>query len=167
MESDRTAFMNSAHFTMMPKEDISLQTASSFSESVAKTPAAFTIGDLSRQFGVTHRALRFYENRGLLSPLRRGTTRLYSEKERKRLEILLLGKRIGMSIIEIGEILKLFEQKGEAALEASAVGELIKRFNLQVQKLEKRRIELTAAIDELQQQISLLKSPSARETASA
>ena len=64
-----------------------------------------SIGDVAREFGVSLRALRFYEDRGLLHPRRRGTTRLYSEGDRSRLQMILKGKQLGFTLTEIREIL--------------------------------------------------------------
>lgn len=61
----------------------------------------FTIGELSREFGVTLRALRFYENKGLIAPHRRGATRLYSGADRERVGQILAGKRLGFTLAEI------------------------------------------------------------------
>ncbi|MBU3731624.1 MAG: MerR family transcriptional regulator [Beijerinckiaceae bacterium] len=73
----------------------------------------FTIGDLAREFGVTLRTLRFYEDRGLITPRRSGMTRLYSEKARSRLALILKGKHLGFTLTEI-----------RAMLEAHLAGEL-------------------------------------------
>ena len=61
----------------------------------------FTISELSTEFSVTTRTLRFYETRGLLDPKRRGQTRLYSRRDRARLKLILQGKRVGFSLTEI------------------------------------------------------------------
>src|SRR5688500_3314390 len=72
----------------------------------------YTIGDLAREFGVTLRALRFYEDKGLLSPRRQGLNRLYSRRDRARLKLVLVGRRVGFSLSEIREMLDLYETKG-------------------------------------------------------
>ena len=69
----------------------------------------FTIGDLAREFDVTLRALRFYEDKGLLTPRRQGLQRLYDRRDRKRLKLILMGKRVGFSLGEIREMLDLYE----------------------------------------------------------
>ena len=68
-----------------------------------------SIGDLSREFDVTPRTIRFYEDRGLLTPTRRGQNRVYSGRDRIRLMLILRGKRLGFSISEIAEILDLYD----------------------------------------------------------
>ncbi len=75
----------------------------------------FSIGELAREFGVTTRTIRYYEDEGLLSPARRGQTRVYRPRERVRLRLILRGKRLGFSIAEIREILDMYESEpGEA-----------------------------------------------------
>ena len=61
----------------------------------------YTIGDLAREFGVTLRTLRFYEDRGLLSPRRDGTARIYDARDRERLSVILKGKQLGFTLTEI------------------------------------------------------------------
>ncbi|HSP25438.1 MAG TPA: MerR family transcriptional regulator [Saliniramus sp.] len=65
----------------------------------------FLIGDLAQEFGVSLRTLRFYEDRGMLSPRRDGSTRIYSESDRMRLVRILKGKQLGFTLTEIGDML--------------------------------------------------------------
>src|SRR3982750_4862222 len=69
----------------------------------------FSISDLSAEFGVTARALRFYEDEGLIAPERRGTQRIYSHRDRARLAWILRGKRVGFSLGEIREMIDLYD----------------------------------------------------------
>ncbi|MGJ8527805.1 MerR family transcriptional regulator [Maritalea sp.] len=69
----------------------------------------YTIGDLADFFGITHRALRFYEDKGMLKPRRVGQKRLYSSKDRTKLRLILNGKQIGMTIREIQAFLESYE----------------------------------------------------------
>jgi DNA-binding transcriptional MerR regulator len=69
----------------------------------------FSIQQLSREFGVTPRTLRFYESRGILSPARRGQTRVYSDRDRTRLKLALRGKRLGFSLEECSEIIDMYD----------------------------------------------------------
>ena len=69
--------------------------------------ATYSIAELSDEFGVTHHAIRFYEDKGLLHPTRQGRNRVYDEADRKRLFWILRGKRVGFSLDEIGELLDL------------------------------------------------------------
>ena len=78
--------------------------------------ASFTISELAKEFALTTRAIRFYEDEGLISPRRSGRRRLYAERERVRIKLILRGKRLGLSLSEIREILDLYEPKlGERA----------------------------------------------------
>lgn len=70
---------------------------------------AFSIRDLTREFGVSARTLRFYEEKGLLGPQRRGQERLYSRRDRARLKYVLMGKSVGFSLEEIREMLDLYD----------------------------------------------------------
>lgn len=75
----------------------------------------YSIGELSREFGITTRTIRFYESKGLLSPLRSGQRRLYRRRDRTRLKLILRGKRLGFSLDEIKETFDLYDQAhGEA-----------------------------------------------------
>ncbi len=72
-------------------------------------PATYTISDLAKEFALTTRAIRFYEDEGLLSPRRDGRSRIYAERERVRIKLILRGKRLGLSLSEIRELLDLYE----------------------------------------------------------
>ncbi len=74
----------------------------------------YTITDLAKEFNVTTRAIRFYEDRGLLSPRREGRKRLYNPRDRTRLKLILRGKRLGMSLDETRELFELYDSaRGE------------------------------------------------------
>jgi len=107
---------------------------------------AFTIGDLAKEFGVTLRTLRFYEDKNLLNPQRKGQNRLYSRRDRTRLKLVLLGKRVGLSLSEIKEMLAFYDLKdGDTAkLQAAVEG-----FSRQIEVLKRRRNDLDQAIAEL------------------
>ena len=106
----------------------------------------FTIGDLSREFGVTLRTLRFYEAKGLLNPKRQGTTRLYDRRDRARLKLVLLGKRIGFSLGEIKEILDLYDLGDNQETQFRVA---LEKFQSQIKVLEQQKAEIENAIDEL------------------
>ncbi len=112
----------------------------------------FTISDLARDFDVTLRTLRFYEARGLLSPARSGMTRIYSERDRSRLALILKGKQLGFTLVEIRAMLAKEEKKG-AARGAMAIGGLHltgEQIREQLDMLRTQRAELDAAIAELE-----------------
>ena len=69
----------------------------------------YSISDLAREFALTTRAIRFYEDEGLLAPRRSGRSRIYGERERVRIKLILRGKRLGLSLSEIRELLDLYE----------------------------------------------------------
>ena len=114
---------------------------------------AFSISDLSTEFGVTARALRFYEDEGLISPQRRGTTRIYSHRDRARLAWILRGKRVGFSLGEIRELLDLYDIGDGRRSQRSAT---IARCRDRIALLESQKHDIDAAIAELSQFIDLI-----------
>src|SRR5438552_14976087 len=75
----------------------------------SRTDPVYSISDLAREFALTTRAIRFYEDEGLLSPRRSGRSRIYGERERVRIKLILRGKRLGLALAEIRELLDLYE----------------------------------------------------------
>lgn len=116
---------------------------------------AFTITDLSAEFGVTPRALRFYEDEGLISPERRGTSRIYSHRDRARLAWILRGKRVGFSLGEIREMIDLYDV-GDGRHTQRAV--TIDRCRARIDALEAQKTDIDAAIDELEQFVTLIEA---------
>ncbi len=106
----------------------------------------FTIRQLCLEFKVTPRALRFYEDKGLLSPAREGLNRVYSYKDRARLQLILRGKRVGLSLAEIREILDLYRENDGGAAQAA---KSLKKFRERVLALEQQREDIDGAIDQL------------------
>lgn len=104
----------------------------------------FTIGELAREFGVTLRALRFYENKGLITPRRVGTARLYSQSDRARVAQILTGKRLGFTLAEVRTMIS-----GEPTREAERLGLTKEKCLEQIHILEKQQIEIKAALAEL------------------
>ena len=78
------------------------------------SPVTFSISELAQEFALTTRAIRFYEDEGLIAPTRSGRTRVYGPRERTRLKLILRGKRLGLSLVEIREILDLYETNVDA-----------------------------------------------------
>jgi DNA-binding transcriptional MerR regulator len=74
-----------------------------------KERAEFSISELAREFDVTPRAIRFYEDQGLISPRRDGQRRIYTARDRTRLKLTLRGKRLGLSLSEIRELIDMYE----------------------------------------------------------
>ena len=75
----------------------------------SRTDPVYSISDLAREFALTTRAIRFYEGEGLLAPRRSGRSRIYGERERVRIKLILRGKRLGLSLSEIRELLDLYD----------------------------------------------------------
>ena len=120
----------------------------------------FTISDLARDFGVTLRTLRFYEARGLLSPARSGMTRIYSGRDRARLALILKGKQLGFTLVEIRAMLAQEDGKGVSADEktASVGGLQLTRAQIgeQLEMLRGQRAEIEPAITELEATLARL-----------
>jgi DNA-binding transcriptional MerR regulator len=104
-----------------------------------------TIGEVAREFAVSLRTLRFYEDRGLLQPRRQGASRLYNAADRRRLRIILKGKQLGFTLTEIRALIG-GERDGEAEIEERLNAEQIAD---QLGHLERQRGEIDAAIARL------------------
>jgi DNA-binding transcriptional MerR regulator len=118
----------------------------------ADATGGFTISDLARDFGVTLRTLRFYESRGLIAPARSGMTRIYSSRDRARLALILKGKQLGFTLVEIRAMLANEEKKGSEAGGASVGGLQLSREQVieQLDLLRAQRAEIDDAISELE-----------------
>lgn len=106
---------------------------------------AFTIGELSREFGVTLRALRFYENKGLISPQRDGLSRLYSPGDRNRLALILKGKKLGFTLGEIRQMIAI----EEGSADSDSLSFSREKCLEQIQMLERQKAELEEGLKEL------------------
>ena len=104
------------------------------------------IQDVARELGVTHRTLRFYEDKGLIAPQRIGTTRVYSKRDLGRMQLILRGKRLGFSIREIGEFLDLYDADPEQHAQIEA---LLKRVREKRESLRQQRRAIEETIREL------------------
>jgi DNA-binding transcriptional MerR regulator len=106
----------------------------------------YTVTQLSAELGITVRTLHFYEAQGLLAPRRAGTTRVYSQRDRARMIIILRGKRLGFSIKEIKEYLELYDIDPAHGQQTSA---LLKAVQNRIRKLEEQRNALEQTMTEL------------------
>ncbi len=104
------------------------------------------IQEVARELGVTHRTLRFYEDEGLISPQRIGTTRVYSKRDLGRMQLILRGKRLGFSIREIREFLDLYEADAE---QHAQIEQLLKRVRAKLGELRRQRRAIDETIREL------------------
>jgi DNA-binding transcriptional MerR regulator len=108
---------------------------------------SYSIGELAEEFGITSRALRLYEEEGLLDPRRDGTRRIYNERNRVRLRLILRGKRLGWSLAEIRESFDLYDSSlGEEAQLESMLGKLERRREI----LNAQRRDIDSALRELE-----------------
>ena len=115
-------------------------------ERLSGKQTAFSIGALAREFDVTLRTIRFYEDKGLLNPRRDGQKRIYSRRDRARLKLILLGKRVGFSLADIGDMLDLYDLKdGQVTQLRVSLG----KFDQQIGYLERQRDELDHALGDL------------------
>ncbi len=108
----------------------------------------FTITELTREFGVSTRTLRFYEDEGLLHPLRRGRTRLFRPADRHLMRQVLRGKRLGFSISEIREIIQMYK---EPPGEVGQLKLMIRRIEEKRDDLRQKRRDLEETLAELDQ----------------
>jgi DNA-binding transcriptional MerR regulator len=114
--------------------------------------STYTISDLAREFALTTRAIRFYEDEGLLSPRRNGRNRVYAERERVRIKLILRGKRLGLTLLEIRELLDLYEAtKSERPQLVKFIQVLAHRRSMLKQQQEDIAVVLTE-IDALERQ---------------
>lgn len=104
------------------------------------------IGDVAKEFGVSLRTLRFYEDKGLISPLRAGSARLYRRRDLSRLKLIMLGRKVGFTLREVKFMMDLYDPSGSNFRQMKTVME---RSVKQLGRLEKQREELNEAIDAL------------------
>jgi len=95
---------------------------------------SYGIGELAREFDVTTRTIRFYEDQGLLTPRRRGQTRIYSPADRVALKLILRGKRLGFSLAESGDLIRLYQPTGDNRQQLGALLDKIEEKRLQLQQ---------------------------------
>lgn len=125
-------------------------TASSLSAADART---YSISELAREFGITPRALRFYEDKDMLHPSRDGMTRVYSNRDRARVTIIVRLKRLGLPLADIREILDLYAlNDGQRA----QMRTMLQKFKNQVAEFETQKADINAALKELHKGIDWL-----------
>lgn len=109
-------------------------------------PPTWSIAELGEEFGVTHRTIRHYEQIGLLTPERRGTTRVFHRRDRTRLALILRGKRIGFDLEEIRKIVDMYD---ETPGEAGQLTYLLDQIAVRRAELEQRRQDIDDSLGEL------------------
>ncbi len=115
----------------------------------------FTIRQLCVEFKVTPRALRFYEDKGLLSPGREGLNRVYNHRDRARLVLILRGKRVGLSLAEIRDILELYKADDSGWAQAT---KSLRTFREQIVALEQQREDIDQSIAELRSAVERMEA---------
>lgn len=122
------------------------------------------IGEMAKKFGVTLRTLRFYEDKGLLSPVRQGSARLYTHRDRVRLKLILLGRKVGFSLREVKHMMDLHDPHGPNTKQLKVTLEKSER---QLARLHKQRDAIDEAIDDLDGLIRTIRSRLGQRTETA
>jgi DNA-binding transcriptional MerR regulator len=121
----------------------------------ARNREKFSISDLAEEFGITARALRFYEDEGLIAPERLGLARIYSRRDRARLVWILRAKRVGFSLADIREMIDLYDIGDASAVQRRAA---IEKCRERIAFLKRQREDVDAAIDELEHFTALVET---------
>ncbi|HCM46134.1 MAG TPA: MerR family transcriptional regulator [Colwellia sp.] len=125
-------------------------------------PTKYSISDLSKEFDITTRSIRFYEDQGLVSPTRKGQTRIYNQRDKVRLKLILRGKRLGFSLAETGRLFKLYDVDKTSAKQLNSIMELIhnKKRDLmqQLEDINAVLIELNDLEDNCQETLRTLET---------
>jgi DNA-binding transcriptional MerR regulator len=111
-------------------------------------PIQFSIGELAKEFDITTRSIRFYEDQGLLAPQRKGQTRIYSQKDKVRLKLVLRGKRLGFSLAETKTIFDLYDTEKSEQRQLETMLQLIAT---KKEILAQQLLDITSVMDDLEQ----------------
>jgi DNA-binding transcriptional MerR regulator len=122
---------------------------------VSDSKRTYTIRQLCNEFGVTPRALRFYEDKGLLSPDRQGLNRVYVSRDHGRLQLILRGKQVGLSLAEIRDLLDMYAIEDGGAQQAATS---IRKFRERIVALEQQKLDIDRAIVALRHTVAGLES---------
>ena len=115
----------------------------------------YTIRQLCNEFGVTPRALRFYEDKGLLSPARQGLNRIYASRDHGRLQLILRGKLVGLSLSEIRDLLDMYAIEDGGVTQAATS---IRKFRERIAALEAQKLDIDKAIAALKSTVAGLEA---------
>lgn len=127
------------------------------------------IGEMAKKFGVTLRTLRFYEDKGLLHPQRDGSTRLYTRRDKARLKLILLGRKVGFSLRDVKQMMDLYDPSGTNTKQLRLA---LDKSEKQLARLNKQKLVIEDAIDELTGSMTLVRKmlaerPSGQATGTA
>jgi len=112
-----------------------------------KNQKTYTITDLSKEFDITTRTIRFYEDKGLISPAREGQRRIYSPRDRVRLRLIMRGKRLGFALSEIQELIDLYDTDRSEVMQLQV---FLKRIQSRRDALSQQQQDITAMLSELE-----------------
>ena len=111
------------------------------------TPVTYSIGELAKEYDITTRSIRFYEDQGLILPTRKGQTRIYNQRDKVRLKLILRGKRLGFSLAETGRLFELYDADKSSATQLITIMDLIAQkkndLSQQLEDIQAVLIELT------------------------
>jgi DNA-binding transcriptional MerR regulator len=131
-------------------------------DAVSDSQEEFTrIGEMAKTFGVTLRTLRFYEDKGLISPKRDGSTRLYTHRDKARLKLILLGRKVGFSLRDVKQIMDLYDPTGSNTKQLRLT---IDKSEKQLARLQKQRAAIDEAINELSDTMAVVRKQLAERT---
>ncbi len=120
----------------------------SVTAATAAPQPTYTITELAAEFDITPRAIRFYEDMGLLEPARKGRNRVYSQRDRTRLKLTLRGKRLGLALQEIKQLVDMYDSQASAAPQLRAFLAILARHR---EQLEQQRHDIEVTLAEIQQ----------------
>jgi len=120
------------------------------------------IGEMAKKYGVTLRTLRFYEDKGLLNPHRDGSTRLYTRRDKARLKLILLGRKVGFSLRDVKQMMDLYDPTGTNTKQLRLA---LDKSEKQLARLQKQRALIDDAIGELSNSMSVVRQMLVERTA--
>lgn len=112
----------------------------------SESKSTFTITDLAKEFGITTRTIRFYEDHGLLAPTRQGRNRVYGKRDLVRLKLTLRGKRLGFSLNDIRELLDIYDAAHD---ESEQLTQFLASLRRRREALEQQREDIEATLEEI------------------
>ncbi|MGE4371175.1 MAG: MerR family DNA-binding transcriptional regulator [Burkholderiaceae bacterium] len=115
------------------------------------TEPTWTISQLAQEFGITPRTLRFYEDHGIVSPGREGRNRVYTARDRTRLKLALRGKRLGLQLSEILNLINMYDTPGDSSAQLKHYIDILERHRAQ---LEQQQRDLRETLQEIEVQLS-------------